>query len=562
MSDSLSSLGRAAYGGSVLSAIANPQVVNPLAAYSGAAETAGRIYQLRQAQAQQAIGGILQQATDENGNVDYPKANLLAAQAGPVVQMGMQTMLRGNSELRGQQQTQGLTGNAAMINAITAAQKAPDDQLPGAVADGIGRLIDNGIIPRNSGIAAALRLPTDPTALRARLEQMRISLLPPEEQRAALYGNLGTQTGPGGSTIGTTQQTSGPNAGAVSMPPQPGAPQGIPGVNLDGPYTYQDPKTGQPVTTTERQFLVDHGFTWAAHGGPGGAPGSLPSSLRNPNGPAAPSQPGSPASPSAAPATNTALPVPPTPPAQAPQQPVGNQGLVRNPDGSVGTPGGGFRPPATPQPGPAPVATGPAPADLEQQKQQAAQSATAFQTVSDQAVASRPRSAILGNMLGDTSQFTTGPLADVKSKIRNMAIQLGVKGDTEAQTASESFQKFAAGLANAQGAGSDARLNVNLAANPHMSLSPQGVDLMIRQLQGNEDYLQARGQQAASYGDQSNVKKFESEVGAKLDPRAFQFARMSVPQRQAYVKGLSDKDKAAVQSSYNWAVRQKIIGGG
>lgn len=64
-----------------------------------------------------------------------------------------------------------------------------------------------------------------------------------------------------------------------------------------------------------------------------------------------------PAPPPSAGAAN--LPVPPVPP---PDVPVGNLGLVRHPDGSVGTPGGGFRgPPVAP---PAPVATaaaGPAP---------------------------------------------------------------------------------------------------------------------------------------------------------------------------------------------------------
>ncbi len=106
-------------------------------------------------------------------------------------------------------------------------------------------------------------------------------------------------------------------------------------------------------------------------------------------------------------------------------------------------------------------------------------------------------------------------------------------------------------MANAQGAGSDARLNVNVAANPHQELSPQGVDLMVRQLQGNEDYLQARAKLAANY--QGSNKKFESEIGAKVDPRAFQYARMQPEQRRAYDKSLSDTDRKTVQGSYNYA---------
>ena len=200
--------------------------------------------------------------------------------------------------------------------------------------------------------------------------------------------------------------------------------------------------------------------------------------------------------------------------------------------------------------------TGPSAADIEAQKRQVEQGSTGFQAISDQAVASRPRSAILGNMLGDTTQFTTGPLASRIETVRAVANRFGIPVSTEGLSAAESFNKLAAQLANAQGANSDARLNVNVAANPHQELSPAGVDLMLRQLQGNEDYLQARGKLAAAYGDQTDIKKFESDVGSKVDPRAFQFARMTPAQRQTYDKGLSATDRAAVRSSYNWLSSQ------
>lgn len=107
MSDLVNALNQQSRSSGVLDAIAHPNVVNPLAAMAGAAQTANTIYQVRQNQANQAIGDILQQSTDENGNVDYNKAQSLASQAGPVVQTGMQTFLKNNSELR----------NAQLINA-------------------------------------------------------------------------------------------------------------------------------------------------------------------------------------------------------------------------------------------------------------------------------------------------------------------------------------------------------------------------------------------------------------------------------------------------------------
>ena len=103
---------------------------------------------------------------------------------------------------------------------------------------------------------------------------------------------------------------------------------------------------------------------------------------------------------------------------------------------------------------------------------------------------------------------------------------------------------------------------VNIEANPHQELSPAGATLMIHQLQGNEDYLQARANLATAYPDQKNVNKFESEVGAKLDPRAFQFARMSVPERQTYVNNLSPVDYAKVQKAYNVAHDNGWLPGG
>jgi hypothetical protein len=243
------------------------------------------------------------------------------------------------------------------------------------------------------------------------------------------------------------------------------------------------------------------------------------------------------------------------------------QGSSNVPDNLRPKPAAGGQPAPAPQTPPAPVTsfgTEPSAADLEQQKADAANNAAAFQAINDKAVASRDRSSILGNMLGDTTQFATGPLAGITGKLRNLAIAFKVPGvDVEGQSAKESFNKLAAGLANAQGAGvsSDARQAMNVAANPHEELSPAGADLMIRQLQGNEDYLQARAKLAGS-SNQRDIKRFENETGVKLDPRAFQFARMKDgPQKNDWFKSLSKTDQAKVKESYNYAHDQGLFGG-
>jgi hypothetical protein len=54
----------------------------------------------------------------------------------------------------------------------------------------------------------------------------------------------------------------------------------------------------------------------------------------------------------------------------------------------------------------------------------------------------------------------------------------------------------------------------------------------------------------------------ENSIRPKRDPRAFQFARMTIPQRQTYAAALSPQDKADVRRAYNWAVANNLIGGG
>ena len=83
MADDLNSLLAANRSSTVLQGIANPAQINPLAAMTSAAQTAGTIYDLRAKQGQGLWGQALQQSTDpETGVVDYAKANRIAATMG------------------------------------------------------------------------------------------------------------------------------------------------------------------------------------------------------------------------------------------------------------------------------------------------------------------------------------------------------------------------------------------------------------------------------------------------------------------------------------------------
>ena len=191
------------------------------------------------------------------------------------------------------------------------------------------------------------------------------------------------------------------------------------------------------------------------------------------------------------------------------------------------------------------------------------QSAGAFQGIASQGVQARSQAAILDTMLGDAAQFVTGPgqagINQFKTIVQRIAPGVaplfGITPDSIA--ANESFDKFANQLADAQGAGSDARLAVNQGANPSSHLSPAGVDLIIRQLRGNADYLTARAQLAATYPDQTDRAGFETKIGANLDPRVFQYARMTPQQKSTFYQAMPNK--AEFQQAYRYAAQNSLI---
>lgn len=261
----------------------------------------------------------------------------------------------------------------------------------------------------------------------------------------------------------------------------------------------------------------------------------MPRALLNPNN--QPPAGAAPQAPSSPPAAGTA---PPQTPPAAPPAPQNATGLVS------GAPG---------------------PAQAAYLAQRGGASQAAFQGYAADGDKAVQQAATLGNMLADTSQFTTGPGASTLKQFQAtlqrispaLASKFGISPDAIA--ANESFNKLAAQLADAQGAGSDARLSVNVDANPHQDLSPAGADLVIRQLQGNADYKKAKAALASAYPDQTNSTAFEGSIRQNLDPRAFQFARLTPAQKVTYAQSLSKQDLPAVQSAYNWAVAHNLIGG-
>lgn len=256
MSDLVNALNTQSRSSGVLDSIAHPNVVNPLAAMAGAAQTANTIYQVRQNQANQAIGSILQQSTDENGNVDYEKAGQLAAQAGPVVQMGMQSYLQNASVLRSQQLAQGVTRNAAANNAIVGALSGDNAGLHDRVVSGLQGLVANGVMTQDQATRSALRLPSDPAQLRTRLQQIQTELSPPDlqqEQTAGQRVSISTPQGTYVTTVpptrqgGTTTVLHGPAPGETSQVSVPMDEQGVIPQDANG-VPARAPKSWQTIT--------------------------------------------------------------------------------------------------------------------------------------------------------------------------------------------------------------------------------------------------------------------------------------------------------------------------
>ena len=512
MSDTLSALGRAAYGGSVLDQIAHPAIVNPLQAYSSAVQTARGVYDLRQQQAQQALGQTYQDAIDpQTGRFDPQQFNALLSQR-PAAAMAAQSGVESSQKLSGEQYNLANAQNGALNTALAGVLKLPDDQLANGVVQQTQRLISAGVIPPDRAHAALLGLNgTDPATLRTQLETMWRGTLPPAQQQEATYGHPFTQTGPNGVTIGGTLQTSGANAGAASSPPQSGAPLGMTPDQLNETVWLPDPRKTLPdgspnpgymqkIPMTRGQILQTLQPNTPVGGVPGAGTGVAPPQGQSPLGSGRYPSPG-------VRNPNAALPVPPMPPAQTSST--------------------------------TPPLVQPSEADVETAKMAPGQ----FQSEVNTGQAQQQQLATLSTMQSDLGRFTSGTGAErtldwkraVQSWAPGIAQSFGIKADNIG--AQESFDKAVNMIVAQQNPGSDNRMNVQMGATPHSTLSPEGADFIIRQLQGNSDYLQARAKLAQAYPNRSDYQGFQKSV-ADLDPRYFQYQRLNPQQKQAWLNGL------------------------
>jgi hypothetical protein len=197
-------------------------------------------------------------------------------------------------------------------------------------------------------------------------------------------------------------------------------------------------------------------------------------------------------------------------------------------------------------------------------EQLARESGSKFQSEIDAGTQAQGQQAVLANMRADTKQFTPGPFANAIAAIRGRLASV-FNVDEKALAAHDDFEKMAAQLAVQQaksvGAGSDARFSVTQAANPHGGLAPASIDLILRQLQGNADYIQARQGLAQAWPSKADYNGFV-ESARPLDPRVFQYERMSDNQRSDWFNAMDKRDQLTFMRAHKWAEEKKLLPGG
>lgn len=180
------------------------------------------------------------------------------------------------------------------------------------------------------------------------------------------------------------------------------------------------------------------------------------------------------------------------------------------------------------------------------------------------------RLGILGNMLGDLTQFKSGPgyerLRHLQAFVNNVVP--GADWNSDGVEGAQSFNKFANQIAQAQaqtlGVGSDAKLASAMHANPNSSLQTNTNRQMLHVLQGNEDAIKAKASAWQASGMQpSQYQQWNLRFNQSFDPRAYQLRRMSPEEQHNMISSMKKSGElAAFKKSYNAMAAQGLLSNG
>jgi len=534
---------------------------------------------IQNVQAQQAVGEAYQNAIDpRTGTLDPNKFRQNLAAAGPTAALAAGTNLANvqnisNANVSGQLAKYGFVANS--LAGLDGKKDLSLADVSAKIHEGVSL---GAITPSDAaGFFSNIQYdPNNPAVLQNYIHQQHLYTQTPEFRHQLLFGsNVGVPTGTGTQYINVPP--TGPDNAGRSLPyvQNYGSPQ-----DWNTPRQYPDLREKLPDGSPNPNYMKPGMYSPAEVAGwlniptpPGygtGPPnvnvgtGRPPNAaLTNPNKPPLPGTP-----PSTAPATTT----PPSTgapggaavdnalaEAKRTGQPVpipGIPGTFANPDQTIGAARPGSAAPATAAPPAAPPATAAPPIATDasgrpivgaspSQTARAEEAPKLYQVDTQAGLNARGQLATLGTMLSDASRFAPGPGADTTKYFRQVmaswpgaaALGRAFGMDPDKISSQESFDKLVNQLVLAQGGATDQRMNVTEGATPSSKLTPQGVDLIIRQLQGNSDYLMAKGRMAANTETPNDYNAFTTKV-QQLDPRVFQLNRMTDPQRQVYWKSL------------------------
>lgn len=186
---------------------------------------------------------------------------------------------------------------------------------------------------------------------------------------------------------------------------------------------------------------------------------------------------------------------------------------------------------------------GPPAGQVQAQQATAEASAKSANALMDAAAHRNDRLAMLGNMASDLTGFSSGPGYERLRKAAAFFDNWTGAGLMSSQIESaQGFNKWAQQLANAQAqalGASDARLGAAEHANPNSGLQEGTNRMMIHQLMGNEEAINAKAQAWQASGlPASQYQQWNQKFSQNFDPRAFQLLKMTPEEQQTMFKGM------------------------
>lgn len=515
-----------------------PVVLNPLAAAAGAAETANRVFGVREKQAQQALGAILQQSTDANGNVDYQKAHTLAAQAGPVVQMGMQNMLLNAAKLRGAQleQAQAHSRNIGQAS-LTILQDPSDANL---------EMVRQNLI--RSGYPADV--------INKEIDAAKLLSEPDRRKWAYQHGLTAMDAGAamnrtaGQTTIGQFGGTSAPVTTFQPSPYGPGGAAvggGIP--HTVSPESYYGPQSvvqgynaqGEPVPSNDPSAV-----RWEKREMPRGPAFNVP-----PPGSFGPGGGGSGANPPGVPPPGTM----PANPNAAPGAAPGRINPVPPPDSPLRKPG------AAAQPAPGVATSAPTGAEEQTKAEQESYNSDVKQMPDFTRRATAGQAALEALKLVGS----TGPLTDKFARLYAFAQAQGINPGVSPNdyTSPAAYQVLAKNLLRfaqdnaSRSTNTDLGLSTQLKGNANVEdMLPSANRHVLIQDMGllRQRMALTKGQDATGVGYRERTKNFPTET----DATAFAWDLMEPNERQIYLKKIDPDGKHSSDAFKKWAKSMQI----